>query len=1373
MVQLDEFGVPIEIVPAYQGLPSYAPALVDEVSDMGAKVPVVGIEEAEARQKRRMEYWRIVLPKMLELTKGHPLGFVKFSKSTGWFGKDKDKKKIPLPVRNIAGTPVVINTPQEITDLMSRNGKFAKGPYDKGLVTMFYVPNISGKNLRYIIWDFDIANTPEEEVRPKVLAVMTEMEAMGLECLPVFTGSSWHLWCKKPGDVIVGDYGGIHEQSGIVTEYIVPITTKLNIPVRGSVGHVEGQLTVDYQVNKANSPVRIPLSLHHKTGLVAIPLTRNEVPTMKNTDAHPVNVLKNIDMYYDRLQKFFTFNRWYEAEDVKAFSASDIKCPKCGGDGWLDPSGNYDCVKCGHLFKLDDKDPISPDKDPLSSHFAPSGPYEGIGMQSREEIYDDLEDVYGQGKIDLDEFPRFDEYFDYLSTLTDTELQIEYENRLGGRKEAPDDTSDDFTPTLEYHPRKFAWTKWMCNDCGSHFNQFSKKFGDDKCRACGSENIRRWDKIGKFWAAEGPKHGLVIEPPITLERLKDYWEKAPQCSYYCKKHGRQCVRKKGHLSGHQCKEFLEKYPEDRAEFEKVHNEWAKDCCIDLGNTYEKRKKVKSPDKKDSEYEDIVTKRTKELLAKSDVKVTKVGKDVLKDYAGMNREAGKAMGFEPLPKDGEIFVDKDLDEKEFKATVKHEAVEQELMKKGEKYWSAHKKALKAEKYASPLNGHCNACNGYCEDLRSGKLCCLCDNETNPDSVCEPCQGRAFDKAEDAYIERKHEMSAGDDDYEPLGWSHGVAVRDAWKFWSKHSIQERKEWLESFGITTEADYPANSEKFGDLPFEVKDKVVDELQERILEDRNFSTRRRPRARAEEFGALSYNDYKEALEGEGWAQGDYKGMIAKADTKKEKKVLREIHDEESHHEDELLELMDENDIKKYKAPDFKVCTECGASWDVAEEGFLWECDKCGKPFCTIQCLDNHKCNVSGKLKFGSNGDLDDDDNGHSQPDEYDATGPSTAGPSGTPDGSLSHKLFPHVKALVKAKKEGDTKAMKKHEAHINAIAGPKVIPASFTEAEKKDPHKLAKTISCISQVKGKSVEGGDVNPFAVCRDSVMGAEEFGAPRSGLSTIGNVIRLRIGKVSGFYVPWATDMMNAREITLELSHGAVNVPTGDYVVVDKDRNFALISSYNNGPSKKHVYLVSKKEGVNFGKFDFWYGGPTEYGALTPEHSFSLMGFAPGDIVRGQDWGGGIRTFTLISPTLSGSFYAYVSDDKGDVTRGGTRGAIPQDVFSPKGPDESWTKLGHKELTKRTAVFGEKEYDWWVTGHDEIDRFKMPNLDARMRLFQEHADKKQKAKYKRWEDINKHSENADMVNRFAVQFVNLSKSAPEINESKNALDWITK
>ena len=47
----------------------------------------------------------------------------------------------------------------------------------------------------------------------------------------------------------------------------------------------------------------------------------------------------------------------------------------------------------------------------------------------------------------------------------------------------------------------------------------------------------------------------------------------------------------------------------------------------------------------------------------------------------------------------------------------------------------------------------------------------------------------------------------------------------------------------------------------------------------------------------------------------------------------------------------------------DFKVCSVCGATWDIEEEGFLWECPTCKDVFCTMDCESKHKCRSPSKV--------------------------------------------------------------------------------------------------------------------------------------------------------------------------------------------------------------------------------------------------------------------------------------------------------------------------------------------------------------------------------------------------------------------------
>jgi hypothetical protein len=80
-----------------------------------------------------------------------------------------------------------------------------------------------------------------------------------------------------------------------------------------------------------------------------------------------------------------------------------------------------------------------------------------------------------------------------------------------------------------------------------------------------------------------------------------------------------------------------------------------------------------------------------------IKVTFTDSKRLSDYAAMQPTVAKKLGFKDI-KENEILIDVELPENtQFKNLI-HELIEKELMDDGEEYWSAHKKALKAEAWA---------------------------------------------------------------------------------------------------------------------------------------------------------------------------------------------------------------------------------------------------------------------------------------------------------------------------------------------------------------------------------------------------------------------------------------------------------------------------------------------------------------------------------------------------------------------------------------------------------------------------------------------------------------------------------------------------
>jgi hypothetical protein len=280
-----ESALPTEIIEepepdvAAEGRPTYAAILVRNV----------GRADAEAAQKRRVSYWKKVLPYMLTETMGYPLALVNFSKNSG-----------PMPlVRNLRGQPITIDSHSEIDQFMTRTGKFEKAgtkAFSKGLVTLFYVPSVTGKNLKILTMDFDIKDIDERIVRPFVKEGAKRLIDRGFEVKPFFTGSSWHLTFRKKDCSPIGDYGGINDPDGVVNRILIPTADEIKLDIRNAAAHIEGKVTLDYSVNKANGPIRFPLSLHKK-GFVMIPVDIDRLDTFNIMESYPDNVIRDLDRH--------------------------------------------------------------------------------------------------------------------------------------------------------------------------------------------------------------------------------------------------------------------------------------------------------------------------------------------------------------------------------------------------------------------------------------------------------------------------------------------------------------------------------------------------------------------------------------------------------------------------------------------------------------------------------------------------------------------------------------------------------------------------------------------------------------------------------------------------------------------------------------------------------------------------------------------------------------------------------------------------------------------------------------------------------------------------------------------------------------------
>jgi len=79
-----------------------------------------------------------------------------------------------------------------------------------------------------------------------------------------------------------------------------------------------------------------------------------------------------------------------------------------------------------------------------------------------------------------------------------------------------------------------------------------------------------------------------------------------------------------------------------------------------------------------------------------IKVTFVDSRRLHDYAGMNPDIAKVLGFKDIGKN-EILLDREQDEDVQFHNLIHELVEKKQMDEGSPYWKSHCQALKAEKW----------------------------------------------------------------------------------------------------------------------------------------------------------------------------------------------------------------------------------------------------------------------------------------------------------------------------------------------------------------------------------------------------------------------------------------------------------------------------------------------------------------------------------------------------------------------------------------------------------------------------------------------------------------------------------------------------
>lgn len=149
-----------------------------------------GTQDAIEQQNRRLVFAKKVLPWMLKVTSGRPIVAQHFSTHTG-----------PLTLRrnHPKGQPIILHSEKDVYDWMNRTGRFEKcgtGCFTKGFMTLFVELNHT-EPLEIGIFDFDIKDVSEKDVRPFVKKVNRILIRKGFVTMIMFTGSSYHVWFRR------------------------------------------------------------------------------------------------------------------------------------------------------------------------------------------------------------------------------------------------------------------------------------------------------------------------------------------------------------------------------------------------------------------------------------------------------------------------------------------------------------------------------------------------------------------------------------------------------------------------------------------------------------------------------------------------------------------------------------------------------------------------------------------------------------------------------------------------------------------------------------------------------------------------------------------------------------------------------------------------------------------------------------------------------------------------------------------------------------------------------------------------------------------------------------------------------------------------
>lgn len=234
---------------------------------------------------RAKKYYPVVAPTLLEFFRGRWVSVFRLFTGRAWLQRKLGPKYITI---------------QSLSDLQ-------KWLDLHGIDFIPYIHPVGSDRPDWFVLDLDAGREVEDaEVRKVVEVTMRRMEDLGLEPKLKYSGSrGFQLWTRFKPHELPEDYRPLELQTGkrernffsfyadLIRFLEAEVSNKLPGLTTSDVAHKErrkGKVLFDPSVMKPMGDVRAPYSMHYKTGLISMPLAREELKGFAPEQADPERV---------------------------------------------------------------------------------------------------------------------------------------------------------------------------------------------------------------------------------------------------------------------------------------------------------------------------------------------------------------------------------------------------------------------------------------------------------------------------------------------------------------------------------------------------------------------------------------------------------------------------------------------------------------------------------------------------------------------------------------------------------------------------------------------------------------------------------------------------------------------------------------------------------------------------------------------------------------------------------------------------------------------------------------------------------------------------------------------------------------------------